>query len=225
LNLANFDVASGELLGGAACDSLKSYPVRIVNGNIVVNVAEEDFEAPCRGRVPVMARPDGSDPRTFVVIGTGAGGMACAESLRRGGFLGRIVLLTKNEEAPIDRTLLCKTTKDDPATFAVRPLSFFNEFGIELRRNTAVKTIKEDTKEVVLESGEKIGYDKVCVATGWGYTIPKSFDTEVKTLKNVQTLDSVADYELGRANIARARSIVFLSSGAISDLGAYELAA
>ncbi|MEE4248179.1 MAG: Rieske 2Fe-2S domain-containing protein, partial [Kangiellaceae bacterium] len=74
LNLASFDVTNGELLGGSACDSLKSYPVRIVNGDVIVNVAEEDFETPCRGRVPVMSKPDGSDPRTFVVIGAGPGG-------------------------------------------------------------------------------------------------------------------------------------------------------
>jgi nitrite reductase/ring-hydroxylating ferredoxin subunit len=84
--LSNFDITTGELLGGAACNSLRSYPTRIVDNQVIVSVSEEDFETPCVGRLPAMTIPDGSDSRIFVIIGTGPGGMACAEQLRRSGF-------------------------------------------------------------------------------------------------------------------------------------------
>jgi hypothetical protein len=56
------------------------------------------------------------------------------------------VLITKDETLPFDKTALTKSAKADPASFILRPLSFFNEFGIEYRGNAGVKRIDEDAK-------------------------------------------------------------------------------
>ena len=46
----------------------------------------------------------------MVVIGAGPAGVSCAENLRKEGFTGRIVMLTKEkaENTPVDRTGLSK---------------------------------------------------------------------------------------------------------------------
>ena len=64
--------------------------------------------------------PDGSDERTFVVVGGGGAGQFCAESLRKEGFKGKIVMLSKEQLLPYDRCALSKTLKPDPSKTPIR---------------------------------------------------------------------------------------------------------
>lgn len=60
-------------------------------------------------RVPDMApyAPE-IDKRTFVILGAGAAGAHAAETLRVAGYQGRIVMVTRDDRLPYDRTTLSK---------------------------------------------------------------------------------------------------------------------
>ncbi len=49
----------------------------------------------------------GTDPRRFVIVGSGAAGDACAHALREGGFAGAIEMIAPTGP-PLDRTMLSK---------------------------------------------------------------------------------------------------------------------
>ncbi len=70
-----FRVTDGALLEPPALDDLRSYPVEIRDGRVNVQVSEEN---------PV-----------FVIVGAGAAGVSAAETLRRDGFEGRVILISQ----------------------------------------------------------------------------------------------------------------------------------
>ncbi len=50
----------------------------------------------------------GDDKNHYIIIGGGAAGQSAAESLRQGGFTGRISILTAEDTLPYDRTPMSK---------------------------------------------------------------------------------------------------------------------
>ena len=50
----------------------------------------------------------GDDPNHYVIVGGGPAGLSAAESLRQGGFRGRITILTAEDKLPYDRTGMSK---------------------------------------------------------------------------------------------------------------------
>ena len=62
----------------------------------------------------------GADSRVFVVVGTGGAGNAAAEALRQDGFQGRVVMVTREDILPYDRTDLSKGyMKSDEAELTI----------------------------------------------------------------------------------------------------------
>ena len=55
-----------------------------------------------------MVKRDKSDKRNFVVVGAGAAGLTCCETLRQAGYTGKILLINAEDVLPYDRTLLSK---------------------------------------------------------------------------------------------------------------------
>ena len=155
---ASFDIRTGEIYGAPTVNSLTSYRTRVTEtGDVVVSIPEAQLSTVASSRPsPRLAKPDGSDPRTFVVIGGGGAGHACVESLRRNGFNGRIVLLSEEAVLPYDRALLSKNVKSDAAGFVFRGAEFYQQFGIEVKLGTTVKGVDQKAKVVKTASGEEI---------------------------------------------------------------------
>ena len=94
---AVFDVLTGNLEEPPALDAQPCFEVRLEDDNVIVTVPD----APDNRRTPTMVRRDPADPRTFVILGTGAAGNAAAETLRQDGFAGRIVMITNDSHLPL----------------------------------------------------------------------------------------------------------------------------
>lgn len=56
-----------------------------------------------------LTKRDPKDTRNYVIIGGGAAGLNCAETLRQSGYTGKITLVSAEKMLPYDRTLLTKT--------------------------------------------------------------------------------------------------------------------
>lgn len=95
---AAFRAEDGALCEPPALDSLKRYPLELRGDEVWVD------DQP----LPDPHTPPQDDPRTFVIVGAGAGGTACAAALREKGFGGRIVLIDREPDAGYDRTVLSK---------------------------------------------------------------------------------------------------------------------
>ncbi|HET6831192.1 MAG TPA: FAD-dependent oxidoreductase [Solirubrobacterales bacterium] len=109
-----------------------------------------------------------SDER-HVIVGGGLAGAKAAEALRAEGHAGEIVLIGTEDELPYERPPLSKDylrgeAKREDAR--VHPESFYRDGSIELRTATSVTAIDPGAREVELDGGERLGWDKLLLATG-----------------------------------------------------------
>jgi NADPH-dependent 2,4-dienoyl-CoA reductase/sulfur reductase-like enzyme/nitrite reductase/ring-hydroxylating ferredoxin subunit len=156
---ARLDVSTGKLVAPPAMNDLPVYPVRVEGGEVWIG----------QGEKPRFPKPTGSDPRTFLIVGAGAAGNAAAETLRREGFAGRIVMITAEEERPYDRPELSKgfiTGKTKPEWVPLRGPKFYANQGIELATGRMVTFLDPRKKTVGCEGGEIFPFDKALLATG-----------------------------------------------------------
>jgi NADPH-dependent 2,4-dienoyl-CoA reductase/sulfur reductase-like enzyme/nitrite reductase/ring-hydroxylating ferredoxin subunit len=207
---AAFDITSGEQLNPPALDSLKSFPVRIENGEVIVSISEEDIDSVAAKRhSSQMVKPDGSDARTFVIVGGGAAGNSCAETLRRDGFRGRIVIIAKEDFLPYDRVVLSKNIQADATKLSLRGQDFYDEYGIEIIKGSSATGVDQATKTVHTTSGE-VKYDKLCFATGAAALIPGPYKSAVANLENVFSIRNAADQIAAKPHLIGASDIVII---------------
>ncbi|WP_334598602.1 FAD-dependent oxidoreductase [Pseudomonas alvandae] len=180
---AAFRAEDGALCEPPALDSLERYHVEVRGDEVWVD------DQP----LPAEKIPPADDPRTFVIIGAGAAGTACAAALREKGFGGRILMLDREAEAGYDRTVLSKyVLAGDMAADKTPPLrdeTYFTQQRIE-RRHGEVTDLDVDARQIRLASGETLSYDAVLLATGG---VPKTPGLSGLDLPNVFTLRSLAD--------------------------------
>lgn len=193
---ACFSLRTGEALRAPALAPVDCWSTRVQDGRVVV-LGKRTAKPAERGQ------PTAGQPRQVVIVGGGAAGFAAAEMLRRVGHAGGIVMLSDDEAAPVDRPNLSKDYLAGSAPEDWVPLrepGYYAEQGIELRLKTPVERIDVPARELVLAGGERLGYDRLLLATG---AQPVRLPIPGMDLPHVHTLRTLAD---SRAIVARAGS-------------------
>ncbi len=185
---ACFDAKTGNLLEPPAKDSLPKYETKIVGDDVIVSVPDElEFS-----RIPEMANADSSDKGNYVILGGGASGNAAAQSLREGGYTGKITMITQENRAPYDRPNLSKDYLSGEALPEWMPLrgeGFYKENEIDILFNTKVEEVNISAKKIICNDKE-ISYDKILLATGG---MPRKLNIPGSDLKNIFYLRSFDD--------------------------------
>lgn len=104
----------------------------------------------------------------MVIVGAGEAGVRAALTLRRLGYKGPVTLIGEEPQAPYERPPLSKTGLTDP-TPEPRPIAGLDDLpalNIRLRTGTQVRAIDRTRREIRLDGGETIGYDRLLLATG-----------------------------------------------------------
>ncbi len=216
---AVFDASDGYLKEPCSLDSVPRFDTRISGDDVYVTLPDEIPE----GVTPEMVRPDpAADDRTFVILGTGAGGMAAAEALRTDGFRGRILMITREEDLPYDRTDLSKSyLAEEEETPFVRSAEFYREHGIEVLLGKEVVRVDVGSGKVCFGDGSELDYDKLLLATG---SIPRRLGIPGEDLGNVFTLRSLRDCEGIRASAQPGLRAVIMGASFIAMEAASGLA-
>jgi len=207
-HFARIDVTTGRVLSPPAYNDLPVYPVKIENGEVWLGASEN----------PKFPKPPanlGSDPRLFVIVGAGAAGNAAAEFLRRGGFAGRIVMLTPEPDRPYDRPNLSKdfiTGKAGEDWLPLHGSKFYPAQGIELMTGRRVVSLDPKKKTVGIEGGESLSFDKLLIATGG---VPRRLPVPGADGAGCHLLRSAADAKAIVASAAAAKSAVVIGAGFI----------
>jgi 3-phenylpropionate/trans-cinnamate dioxygenase ferredoxin reductase subunit len=105
----------------------------------------------------------------YCIIGANLAGGRAAEALRQSGFDGRIVLVGAEPDRPYERPPLSKEylRREMPeGKLYLRPPGYYEEQRIELRLGVSATRLDPTERIVELESGERLDYDKVLIATG-----------------------------------------------------------
>jgi 3-phenylpropionate/trans-cinnamate dioxygenase ferredoxin reductase subunit len=105
----------------------------------------------------------------YLLIGGGAAAHACAETLRAEGAHGSIVLATREEDAPYDRTTLSKdylTGARDRSAALHEPVEWWAENEVELLTRKSVMKVDPGERVAKLPGGDELRFSKALLATG-----------------------------------------------------------
>ncbi|XP_032953422.1 apoptosis-inducing factor 3 isoform X2 [Rhinolophus ferrumequinum] len=108
---ACFNISTGDLEDFPGLDSLHKFQVKIEKEKVYVRASKQALQL--QRRTKVMAKcisPSAghSGSTNVLIVGAGAAGLVCAETLRQEGFSDRIVLCTLDRHLPYDRPKLSK---------------------------------------------------------------------------------------------------------------------
>jgi len=154
---------------------------------------------------------------TFIVAGAGFAGAKAVETLREEGFDGRLIMVGNEPERPYERPPLSKDYLRGDAereTIYVHPERFYAEHDVELRLGRRAAELDPGERELVLDDGEWLRYDRLLLATG---AEPRRLAIPGAKLDGVLYLRSVADCDVLRERLDRGGSVVVVGAGWIGS--------
>lgn len=104
----------------------------------------------------------------YVIIGNSTAGIAAAESIRKLDQAGSITILSDEAFPTYGRPLISYFLlgKTDAAHMNYRPADFYQKNNIRTMFSVRAEHIDTAKKQVLLQGGKKVKYDKLLVATG-----------------------------------------------------------
>ena len=133
----------------------------------------------------------------YVIIGGGVAAVGCIEGIRKADTEGSITLISGEKKTVYCRPLISYYLqgKTDFEKMKYRSDEFYEKNNCKLVYDTAV-SIDKDAKTVTVSSGEKIPYDKLCVATGSSPFVPPFTGLDNVSAKfSFMTEDDAAEIE------------------------------
>jgi len=204
---ACFSLRTGEAVAAPGLNPLPWWDVEVVDG--VVRLGSRHEEAPLASRGRTASGPD-----PIVILGAGAAGSAAAETLRREGYDGRLVLIDPDQDAPYDRPNLSKDYLAGSAPeewIPLRPPGFYADHGID-RIVERVVRLDRERGQLELESGKTLDYGSVLLATG---AVPRTLEIPGAERAWVHQLHSLADCRRLIDTAKGARRAVVVGAGFI----------
>jgi NADPH-dependent 2,4-dienoyl-CoA reductase/sulfur reductase-like enzyme len=150
---------------------------------------------------------------TYVIVGASLAGAKAAETLRAEGFDGNIVLLGEEHEFPYERPPLSKgylLGKEDRSVIFVHDESWYAENAVDLRLGVRVTALDPGAKQVSLDDGGTVAYDRLLLATG---AAPRRLNAPGADLDGVLYLRRVGDSERLQAALRGGGRVVTVGGG------------
>jgi 3-phenylpropionate/trans-cinnamate dioxygenase ferredoxin reductase component len=154
-----------------------------------------------------------SPQERFVIVGAGLAGAKAAQTLRKEGFTGHIELVGAETEPPYERPPLSKaylTGAVERDTSYVHKPGWYQDHEVELRLGVSAAGLMLAAHEVALDTGERIGYDKLLLATG---SSPRRLTVPGADLGGVHYLRRLEDADRLRAALTRGGRAVLVIGG------------
>ncbi|MCU1657145.1 MAG: pyridine nucleotide-disulfide oxidoreductase [Pseudonocardiales bacterium] len=165
---------------------------------------------------PTSSRPRADDsPRRLVIVGASLAGLRAAESARRNGYRGEVVIVGKERHLPYDRPPLSKEflTDGQPPVFLHSTDALAGELGLRLRLGTAAIALDPDARRLSLDDDTTLTYDRLIVATGAAARRPSGL-TDLAGIVTLRTLD---DAVLLRSLLVAEARVVIVGAGLIGS--------
>jgi len=150
----------------------------------------------------------------YVIVGASLAGAKAAQTLREEeGFAGPVVLIGAEDQYPYERPPLSKgylLGKDSWDSIFVQPEGWYPEHDVDLRRGVTVTKIDRSARQVVLDHGEPVAYDRLLITTG---ASPRRLSVPGSDLDGVLYLRTVADSERLAAALRGGGRVVIAGAG------------
>lgn len=155
--------------------------------------------------------------QTFVIVGAGLAGARAAETLRGEGFDGRLVLVGAEAAHPYHRPPLSKgylRGERERSSIFVHREDFYHDKEIELLRSTRVSRIYPGDAQVEMDSGRRLDYDRLLLATG---ARPRIMNVTGSDLDGIHYLRTIGDSDRLRQELKRATRLAVIGGGWIGS--------
>ena len=155
-----------------------------------------------------------SDQRCVVIVGSGHAGVQTAESLRAGGFTGRVVLVESESQRPYQRPPLSKEylAGTEPSAQPLRAESFFASRDIEVVSGVRAIGIDRNQRHVSLSDGRVVPFTQLVLATG---ATARSLTVPGSDLGGIHELRTLDDATRLRQALGTSRHAVVVGAGFI----------
>jgi NADPH-dependent 2,4-dienoyl-CoA reductase/sulfur reductase-like enzyme/nitrite reductase/ring-hydroxylating ferredoxin subunit len=202
---ARFDIRDGQLIAPPGLNGVPSYETKVENGQVWIRQTG-------KGMIPM---PEGEDDRIMLIVGAGVAGNCAAETLRREGFAGRIVMVTGEAYGPYDRTMLSKDLLSGEAPAKWLPLrgqKFYDRLKIELITEKPVTDVDPAGRSVTFADGTTMKADRILLATGG---TPRTLPVPGADKAGCHLLRSRQDAEAILAELEAAKTVVIVGASFI----------
>jgi NADPH-dependent 2,4-dienoyl-CoA reductase/sulfur reductase-like enzyme/nitrite reductase/ring-hydroxylating ferredoxin subunit len=202
---ARFSLATGEAVAAPALSPVSCFGTVIRGGRLFITK---------RQALPAPSAP--AQAPKVVILGGGAGGHACAQELLRSGFKGVTTVLSDDADPPYDRTFCSKQylsgEKSRRESFLADNKLYRNSENAVLRLGCKVLEIDTGGRSLLLEGGERIGFEVLVLATG---AQPKRPQWPGCDLPNVHVLRSLRDADAIVRACRRAKRVAVIGASFI----------
>ena len=150
---------------------------------------------------------------THIIVGGGLAGAKAAETLRGEGFGGRVLIVGAEPERPYERPPLSKDYLRGEAgrdKVYAHDEGFYAEHDIELRLGRTATRLDVSKRELALDGGEVLRYDRLLLTTG---AEPRRLRVPGSELDGVVYLRSVRDSDALRERLDRGGRAVVVGAG------------
>src|SRR5271167_1572914 len=106
---------------------------------------------------------------TILIVGGGQAGAEAADTLRREGYDGRLILVSEEPQLPYQRPPLSKSFLAGKLEFErllFRHQSFYDQHKVELKLGVRAVGLEPSARRVSLSNGEQIVYDRALLCLG-----------------------------------------------------------
>lgn len=151
----------------------------------------------------------------YVIIGNSAAAAGCIEGIRETDKKGSIAVISDEKYHIYSRPLISYLLKGDvsESRMQYRPADFYKVNGVETLLGKRAVSVDSKTKQVALESGEKVEYGKLLLATGSKPFVPpmEGLDS-VKNRFSFMKLDDVKCIEKA---VKKGAKVLIIGAGLI----------
>lgn len=203
-HMGTFDLSTGALVEPPAMEGLKTYPVRVEDQNVFVDLAPQSSKGQRKAGTHKVR-----DKRTFLLAGGGAASAMATVTLRDEGYRGKIVVVDPVEEEPLDRTQLSKEALSGEVRLANTHLKVFDKNSV-MRIKASIISISSKRRQVRLDNGRAIRFDCALIATGG---IPKRLN--IPGADRVFTIRHSEDVRKVRAKATKGSHAVVIGTSFI----------
>lgn len=151
----------------------------------------------------------------YVIIGNSAAAVGAVEGIRQIDRQGEIVMITDEAHHTYSRPLISYLLlgKTDEEKMKYRSEGFYERNGCTLLAGTRVTKVNFAEKQVVLNDGREIAYDKLLVATGSSPFVP--LFAGLDTVKDKFTFMSLDDARKLSGALAKDKKVLIVGAGLI----------
>ena len=134
-----------------------------------------------------------------IIIGGGIAGLTAAETIRKSNSEAKISIITDEDYYPYSRIKLSKYINSDInfEDLYIHKQSWYKDMDINIITSRKVEKINSTNKEVKLDNGDTLSYDRLIIASGGYNFVPPFPNVNLKgvfSVRNIHDIKQIQDH-------------------------------